>query len=115
MTNKHWIAVLLTVLFLVPLFTGHAEEAAPFVLDEDRVLQGMNRPWRQGYEPAVANHRLTLMLPLLSDQAQGAIQTTLIMLDEAASPFKPQTMSVKTSPSGDGAYAVRMTLPHRPL
>ncbi len=110
MTNKHWIAVLLTVLFLVPLFTGHAEEAAPFVLDEDRVLQGMNRPWRQGYEPAVANHRLTLMLPLLSDQAQGAIQTTLIMLDEAASPFKPQTMSVKTSPSGDGAYAVRMTL-----
>lgn len=104
------IAVLLTVLFLVPIFGSQAEEAAPFVLDEGRTLQGMNRSWRQGYEPTITNHRLTLALPLLSDQASGAIQTTLVVLDEAASPFKPQDMTVKTQPSGDGAYPVRMTL-----
>ncbi len=110
MKKLYWIAVLLTVLFLVPLFGGHAEEAAPFVLDEERVLPGMNRPWRQGYEPTIFNHRLTLALPLTSDQASGAIQTTLIMQCDDLSPFKPQAMTVKTQPSGEGVYAVRMTL-----
>lgn len=110
MKSKYLIAVLLTVLFLVPIFGGSAEEAAPFAIDEGRVLQGMNRSWMQGYEPTIAHNRLTLVLPILSEQAYGAIQTELIMADEALSPFKPQAMSVKTQRSDGGVYAVRLPL-----
>ena len=110
MKRKYLIAVLMTVLFLVPIFGGYAEEASPFAIDEGRVLQGMNRSWMQGYEPGISGHRLTLVLPILSEQAYGAIQTELIMADEALSPFKPQTMSVKTQRSDGGVYAVRLPL-----
>lgn len=109
MKKAYWIAVLLTVLLLAPLFQGNAEETA-FTVDQERVCQGMNRSWRQGYEPTIANNRLTLILPLLSDQAYGAIETELVMADEALSPFKPQSMSVRTQPSEGGAYVVRLPL-----
>lgn len=107
MKKAYWIAVLLTVLLLAPLFQGNAIENA-FTVDQEHVYQGMNRSWRQGYEPSVANNRLTLTLPLLSDQAYGAIETELIVADEALSPFKPQTMKVKTQRSEGGVYLVRL-------
>jgi len=109
MKSKYFIAVLLTVLFLVPIFGAQAEDA-PFTIDQDRILNGMNRSWLQGYEPSVSQNKWTLVLPVLSDEAYGFIQTELIMADETLSPFKPQTMSVKTQRSESGIYAVRLPL-----
>ena len=109
MKTKYFFVVLLTVLFLVPIFHANAEESQ-FRIDEDRVLNGMNRSWMQGYEPSIAQNRLTLVLPILSEEASGYIQTEIIMADAALSPFKPQTMSVKTQRSESGIYAVRLSL-----
>jgi len=96
-------------LFLVPISGVQAEEA-PFVIDQDRILNGMNRSWRHGYEPSISSNKLTLVLPILSDKANGVIDTELIMTDETFSPFKPQTMSVRTWRSESGIYAVRLPL-----
>ena len=109
MKSKYFIAVLLTVLLLVPIFGAQAEDA-PFAIDQDRILNGMNRSWLQGYEPSVSQNKWTLVLPVLSDEAYGFIQTELIMADETLSPFKPQTMSVKSQRSESGIYAVRLPL-----
>ena len=109
MKTKYFFAVLLTVLFLVPIFSVQTEEA-PFVIDQDRILNGMNRSWRHGYEPSIASNKLTLILPILSDKANGVIDTELIMADGSLSPFKPQTMSVRTWRSESGIYAVRLPL-----
>lgn len=109
MKSKYFIAVLLTVLFLVPIFGAQAEDA-PFAIDQDRILNGMNRSWLQGYEPSIYQNKWTLVLPILSEPAYGYIQTELIMADETLSPFKPQTMSVKTQRSESGIYAVRLPL-----
>ncbi len=109
MKRKYLIAVLLTVLFLVPIFGAKAEDF-PFTIDQDRILNGMNRSWMQGYEPSVSQNRLTLVLPILSDQAHGSIETELIMADDSISPFKLQTMSVKTQRTEGGVYAVRLPL-----
>lgn len=67
MKIKYFFAVLVTVLFLVPISGVQAEEA-PFVIDQDRILNGMNRSWRHGYEPSIASNKLTLVLPILSDK-----------------------------------------------
>ncbi len=109
MKSQYFIAVLLTVLFLVPIFGVQAEDS-PFVIDQDRVLKGMNRSWKQGYEPSISQNKLTLVLPILSEQANGSIETELMMADETLSPFKPQTMSVRTQRSESGIYAVRLPL-----
>lgn len=109
MKSKYFIAVLLTVLFLLPIFGAQAEDA-PFTIDQDRILNGMNRSWLQGYEPSIYQNKWTLVLPILSEPAYGYIQTELIMADETLSPFKPQTMSVKTQRSESGIYAVRLPL-----
>ncbi len=109
MKSQYFIAVLLTVLFLVPIFGVQAEES-PFTIDQDRVLKGMNRSWMQGYEPSISQNKLTLVLPILSEQANGSIETELMMADETLSPFKPQTMSVRTQRSESGIYAVRLPL-----
>ena len=110
MQFKCKIAILLTALLLIPIFAAKSEEKADFEIDQRRVLQGMNRSWLQGYEPTISNNYLSLVLPILSDQAEGSIQTELIVLHESASPFKPQTMYVKTQRSESGVYAVRLNL-----
>ena len=110
MKNIYRIAVLLTALLLIPIFAVRAEETPAFSIDQRRVLQGMNRSWLQGYEPKISNNVLSLVLPILSDQAEGAIQTELLMPDESISPFKPQTMFIKTQRSESGVYAVRLNL-----
>ncbi|MBR3017257.1 MAG: hypothetical protein IKH57_09300 [Clostridia bacterium] len=110
MKIKYRFAVLLTALLLIPLFNLRAEESPAFAIDQRRVLQGMNRSWLQGYEPKISGNVLSLVLPLLSDQSDGTIQAELLMPDESISPFKPQTMSVKTQRSESGLYAVRLNL-----
>lgn len=107
--KRKLLTALLAVLFFAPCLPARAEEAA-FTLDETRILQGMGRSWQQGYTPAISNNRLTLVLPILSEQASGTICTELIPADEASSPFKPQTMSVRTARAESGIYAVRLQL-----
>lgn len=103
-------AVLLAALLLIPFFAAQSEEKADFEIDQRRVLQGMNRSWLQGYEPTISNNYLSMVLPILSDQAEGSIQTEWIVLHESESPFKPQTMYVKTQRAESGVYAVRLNL-----
>ena len=110
MKNQYKLAVLLAALLLLPVFAARAEGKADFEIDRRRVLQGMNRSWLQGYEPKISNNMLSLILPILSDRAEGQIETELRMPDEAVSPFKPQTMSVKTSRGESGLYPVRLNL-----
>ena len=104
------IAVMLTALLLIPIFAVRAEEKPAFTMDQRRVLQGMNRSWLQGYAPTISGNVLNLVIPILSDSADGQIQTELIFPDEAIAPFKPQPMSVKTQRAENGLYAVRLSL-----
>ena len=110
MKTIYKIAVLLTALLLIPIFPVYAEESPAFTIDQRRVLQGMNRSWLQGYEPKISSNVLSLVVPILSDQAEGTIQTELLIPDEEISPFKPQTMSIKTQRAESGLYAVRLNL-----
>lgn len=110
MKIKFFLAALLTALFLAPFFRGSAEEPAPFVLDEGRVLPGMSRSWLQGYEPSIEGNRLTLILPILSEKAVDAIRVELLVQDESGSPFRPRSMAVTARRNGEGAYAARLTL-----
>lgn len=103
-------AVLLTALLLIPVFAIRAEESPAFTIDQRKVLQGMNRSWLQGYAPTISSNVLNLVIPILSDQADGQIQTELIFPDEAIAPFKPQPMSVKTQRAESGLYPVRLSL-----
>ena len=114
MKTIYKIAVLLTALLLIPIFPVYAEESPAFTIDQRRVLQGMNRSWLQGYEPKISSNVLSLVLPILSDQAEGQIETELLMPDESISPFKPQAMSVKTQRAESGLYAVRLNLELHP-
>ena len=110
MKSSYKLAVLLTALLLIPIFTVQAEDKPDFEIDQRQVLQGMNRSWLQGYEPRIANNTLSLALPIRSNRADGQIQTELIPGDESLSPFRPQSMTVKTSKNESGLYAVRMNL-----
>ena len=103
-------AVLLAALLLIPVFAIRAEESPAFTIDQRRVLQGMNRSWLQGYTPTILSNVLNLVIPILSDQADGQIQTELIFPDEAIAPFKPQPMSVRTQRAESGLYPVRLSL-----
>ena len=110
MKNRYRIAALLAALLLIPLFAAWAEDKPDFEIDPRQVLYGMNRSWLQGYTPSVSNNVLILVLPILSDRAEGAIQAELIMPDERVSPFKPQTMFVRVQRGDSGTWAVRLSL-----
>lgn len=113
MKIKHFFAVLLTAVFfasILPPGTVEAENVEPFRIDQRRVLQGMKRSWLQGYEPTISQNTMTFVLPVLSDTASGAIETEIILADEKISPFKLQTMKVKTQSSESGVWAVRFQL-----
>lgn len=110
MKMKNILAVLLTALLFVPFFGVRAENIDAFELDERQILYGMNRSWLQGYEPAVTNGTLTLILPIRSELASGAIRTELVMPDESISPFKQQQMYVQTQRGQDGIFAVTLKL-----
>ena len=110
MKNRYRIAALLAALLLIPMYAAWAEEKPDFEIDPRQVLYGMNRSWLQGYTPSVSNNVLNLVLPILSDRAEGAIQAELIMPDERVSPFKPQTMFVRVQRGDSGTWAVRLSL-----
>ena len=73
------------------LFALPAWGEGDFELDEQRVYSGMGRSYLQGYAPTVKGDELTVILPVLSDRAQGTIEAEVVPHDMAHSPIKPQT------------------------
>lgn len=102
--------VLLLAAFLAAMVPGAFAQGADFTLDERAVLDGMNRSYRQGYEPTVSGDRLTLVIPVRSEKAVRDVQAELIVVDEATSPFKTQSMSAQTQRAEDGLWALRFQL-----
>lgn len=114
MKIKSILAVLLTAVFLVPIFPAfraQAEETAAFAIDERAVLQGMKRSYLQGYEPYVSKARntMTLYVPITSEAAEGSIQAEIILPDDVPSPFPAQEMRAKAKPE-DGLWPVYFKL-----
>ena len=101
---------LLAVLLAAMIPCAFAEGTEAFTIDERAVFSDMSRSYLQGYEPDISWDRLSLVLPIRSEQAAGTIAAELIAADEAVSPFKPQSMSAKTQRVEDGLWAVRFSL-----
>ena len=109
------LAVLLTVLFLIPFFTVCAENetvvpdaAAPaFEIDETAVLRGMDRSWLQGYVPSAAGDRWTMILPVRSDAADGPVTAELVAPTDRVSLFKSGKKTVKARMESKGVWGVR--------
>ncbi len=124
MMKKLLIMLLAAVCILIP--TAFAEEEAPFVLQENMVMSGMDKSWYQGYEPMVEGDSLTIHLPLKSERSNGKITVTLIMDDPEISPVRTEKLSavfwrneglfsaklsLKLSPSCiNGDYAARILI-----
>ena len=101
--------VILLILSLSLLLSARASAEA-FLLDENRILQGMGRSWRQGYEPTAEGGYVTICLPLTSDSANGRLTATLLLNDEDVSPFSTQKLTTECW-KNEGYYAVRLRLP----
>ncbi|MBO4884375.1 MAG: hypothetical protein J5602_03590 [Clostridia bacterium] len=102
---KRFIITLLAVL-LLPAYAN----AEGFVLEENKILAGMNQSWRQGYEPTVSDGAVNIYLPLTSDKTGGKITATLELDDPDTSPFASENLSADCW-KNEGLYAVRLRLP----
>ncbi|MBO4368201.1 MAG: hypothetical protein J5859_05775, partial [Clostridia bacterium] len=109
MKKRYTGAVLLVVLFFLPLLSGTAEEGDAIYLDEHAVLADVGRSWLQGYSPAITGNRMKLVLPLRSRGSAGDISAELI-IDEAVSPFKTQGMAATVQREAEGLWAARFNL-----
>lgn len=111
MNRRFFFAVLLTAVFLVPFFPlAPARADATFAVDERRVLTGMERSWLQGYTPEISHGRLTLVLPIISPVAEGAIHGEVLLDDERLSPFPLQDMTATARRPANGVWALRFSL-----
>lgn len=111
MNRRFLFAVLLTAVFLVPFFPlAPARADAAFAVDERRVLTGMERSWLQGYTPEISHGRLTLVLPIISPVAEGAIHGEVLLDDERLSPFPLQDMTATARRPANGVWALRFSL-----
>ena len=83
------------ILFVPCLFALAAEQ--PFELDIGHIYNGMDRPYGQGYTPAITRNTKTVILPVLSDAAQGDITAALAPKNLNYTPFKQQTLEKQFS------------------
>ena len=83
-------------LLLIPAFLALAAEQ-PFEIDTVHIYTDMDRPWGQGYAPATSGNTMIIVLPLLSDVAQGDITATLAPKNPASAPFKLQRLEKQFS------------------
>ncbi len=86
--RKVVFCICILILF-VHCFGGQAAEQ-PFQIDIDHTYAGMDRPYGQGYTPVTSGNTMTIVLPLLSDVAQGDITVTLAPKNPNSAPFKLQ-------------------------
>ena len=83
-------------LLLIPYFGALAAEQ-PFAIDTVHIYDGMDRPYGQGYTQVTSRNTMTIVLPLLSDVANGDITATLAPKDPKSAPFKLQGLEKQFS------------------
>lgn len=86
---------LLLLLLLLPACAR--AEAQPFAIDRDHIYEPMSRTYEQGYAPTVSDNRLTVVLPLLSDAADGAVTARIACPDPEVSPIRAQSLEKRFS------------------
>ena len=86
---------LLLLLLLLPACAR--AEAQPFAIDRDHFYEPMSRTYEQGYAPTVSDNRLTVVLPLLSDAADGAVTARIACPDPEVSPIRAQSLEKRFS------------------
>ena len=101
--------ILFSLIFML-LIAGCALAEADFTLDERALIPGMERTWLQGHTPPISDGTLSICLPIRSESAYGNITATLIIDDEASSPFKTQKMSASFSRNESRLYPVKLRL-----
>ena len=101
--------ILFSLIFML-LIAGCALAEADFTLDERALIPGMERTWLQGHTPPISDGTLSICLPIRSESAHGNITATLIIDDEALSPFKTQKMSASFSRNDSRLYPVKLRL-----
>lgn len=85
------------LILFVPCIGGQAAKQ-PFEIDTVHAYAGMDRPYGQGYTPDTSRDTMTIMLPLLSDAAQGDITAALAPKNPNNTPFKQQMLEKQFSP-----------------
>jgi len=101
--------ILFSLIFML-LIAGCALAEADFTLDERALIPGMERTWLQGHTPPISDGTLSICLPIRSESAYGNITATLMIDDEALSPFKRQKMSASFSRNDSKLYPVKLRL-----
>lgn len=101
--------ILISLIFML-LIAGCALAEADFTLDERALIPGMERTWLQGHTPPISDGTLSICLPIRSESAYGNITATLMIDDEALSPFKTQRMSASFSRNDSRLYPVKLRL-----
>lgn len=74
------------LIFLISAAAPSAREPA-LSIDTARVYQGMERSYAEGYLPTVSHGQATVLLPLLSETAEGPLTAAVDLGDPAVSPF----------------------------
>ena len=110
MKMNKMLAVVLTVLFLVPFFPAGAEEAEAFTVDDALVLKGMDRSWKQGYQPGISKGKWGMVLPVRGAEKYESVRAELILADERSTPFRRQSMVVSGMKEEPGVWTVRFSL-----
>ncbi len=85
------------ILTLFVPFIGAMATEQPFEIDTVHIYTGMDRPYGQGYTPFTSGNTMSVVLPLLSDVAQGDITATLAPKNPNSAPFKLQGLEKRFS------------------
>lgn len=91
---KKWI---LFIFFLSFISCAARAEDAPFTVDRSNLYDGMSRPYGQGYAPSIKGNTMTVVLPLISDAAEGDITATLTPANPDSAPFKLKELTVRVA------------------
>ncbi len=115
------ICVVLAVLLVIMWPEAAFAEGETLAIDNDNIYTGMNKPYKEGYNPAVADGKATIILPLIaSGEILGnAITVTPNLGDTHDSPFVisnyQKTVYLNDNAVGGGgtvsSYLVRFDLP----
>ena len=104
------LAVLLTVLFLIPVFAVRGESAFSISLDEKTVLRGMDRSWSQGYTATDNKGKWNLILPVRTEGNIETVTAELKMKNPRITPFKAQETTTEALEEEENIWGVRIRL-----
>jgi len=93
--RKVVFCICIFIIFVPSLWALAAEQ--PFDNDTVHTYAGMDSPYGQGYTPVTSGNTMTIVLPLLSDVAQGDITATLAPKIVKSAPFKLQRLEKRFS------------------